>query len=87
MKKNNAVEIVKSLKAEEDRYLVTVSVLREGRIYNTVTSNNFLTLDLPLVRNKVSEEIHKIWEAQNSANTGKDTAIAATEEKLKNMLE
>ena len=86
MKNNNAIEITKKLKPE-DRYLVTVSVLQEGRIYNTVTSNNFLTLDLPIVRNKISEEIHKIWEAQNSAKTGEVNAVAVTEEKLKNMLE
>lgn len=86
MKKTNAVDIVKKLNSG-DRYVVTVSVLREGRIHNTVTSNNFLTLDLPAVRSKVSEEIHKLWQIANSAESGEDSAIAVTEEKLKSMLE
>tara|TARA_Y100000385_G_C13009447_1_gene600986 strand:- start:632 stop:892 length:261 start_codon:yes stop_codon:yes gene_type:complete len=86
MKKTNAVDIVKKLNSG-DRYVVTVSVLREGRIHNTVTSNNFLTLDLPAVRSKVSEEIHNLWQIANSAESGEDSAIAVTEEKLKNMLE
>lgn len=86
MKKTNAVDIVKKLDSG-DRYVVTVSVLRKGRIHNTVTSNNFLTLDLPAVRSKVSEEIHKLWQIANSAESGEDSAIAVTEEKLKSMLE
>jgi len=83
MAKNEAIDIVKKLKPE-DRYVVTVSVLRDGNINNTVTVNNFLTLDIPIIRNKISEELYNSYLA---AQTVEDSSVPVTELKLKSALE
>lgn len=87
MKKDKAISIIKELK-QEDKYVVTVSVLREdNRIYNTVSVNNFTTLDLPIVRNKLSEEIHKFYQAGLAEEGTEGATVPVTENKLKSMLE
>jgi hypothetical protein len=87
MKKDKAIEIIKKLKPS-DKYVVTVSVLKEDkRIYNDVSVNNFLTMDLPVIRNKLSEEMNNFYQSAITAETAEAISVPVTESNLKSMLE
>jgi hypothetical protein len=87
MKKDKAIEIIKKLKPS-DKYVITVSVMKDETISHTVTVNNFLTLDLPIVRNKISEEIYSFFKRSAAKDGGQEaSSIPVTERSVKSMLE
>ena len=87
MSEPQAEEVVKNLKPE-DSYVITVSVMKDETISHTVTVNNFLTLDLPIVRNKISEEIYSFFKRSAAKDGGQEaSSIPVTERSVKSMLE
>ena len=87
MPDKKAQDVIRCLKPE-DRYVITVSFLKDNEIQHTVTVNNFLTLDLPIVRNKISEEIYGFYQRLSAKDGGKEaSSIPVTERSVKSMLE
>ncbi len=87
MSEPKAQDVIKNLKPQ-DRYVITVSVMKDETINHIVTVNNFLTLDLPIVRNKISEEIYTFFKKSAAKDGGKEaSSIPVTERSVKSMLE
>ncbi len=86
MVNNDAKKIIKSLK-DDERYLTSVSVLRNETIETTVTSYNFLSLDMPIARRMVSEEIYNLHMNKSSSEGVDATSVPITELKVRGMLE
>ncbi len=87
MSEPQAQDVIKNLKPQ-DRYVITVSVMKDETINHIVTVNNFLTLDLPIVRNKISEEIYTFFKKSTAKDGGKEaSSIPVTERSVKSMLE
>lgn len=84
----NAKQLASELK-DCDRWLVTVSRLNPDneKVETVVTSHNFLTNDLPLVRKHLSEQLFELWAAKEAKEDGMTKEVNAVESKIQGMIE